>query len=376
MTRTLGDLGTLKWEIAIMRRTYIIAEAGVNHNGSFEIAKKLVRAAADAGADAVKFQSFVAGELVSEKAPKAKYQRETTAKSETQFQMLKKLELSQINQLRLDKFCGRSGISFLSTAFDIDSARFLIDLAGLKTIKISSGDLTNAPLLFEIAKKQRSIILSTGMANIIEIESALGVIAFGYLFPGKKPSRANIGRAYKIAQKSGILKKRVCLMQCTTEYPAPYDEVNLRTIAMLREKFKLPVGLSDHTMGWEVAVAAVAMGARLIEKHFTLNRNFKGPDHKASLTPSELKQMVQGIRRVEMALGSMVKEATKSEKKNLLVVRKSLVVREKVERGEKFTSSNLTTKRPGIGMEPLYYWDLLGKRAKRPYEKDEVIKKL
>ena len=352
---------------------YIIAEAGVNHNGSIEMAKQLIDAAVSAGADAVKFQTFTAENLATTDAPKAEYQSRTTAKDESQFSMLKKLELDANTHRVLLKHCNELGIEFLSTPFDISSVGFLAKDLNIGKLKISSGDLTNAPLLLQAALTGKSVILSTGMSTLDEIEEALGVLAFGYLHATEKPSREEFKRVYCSVAGRAVLKENVSLLHCTTEYPAPFNEVNLRAMDTLRDAFSLPIGLSDHSPGFAIALAAAARGATIIEKHFTLDRSLPGPDHKASLEPDELISLISGIRQIEMALGEVEKAPTCSEMKNRLIARKSLVANQSIKRGELFTEQNLTCKRPGGGLSPGNYWEWLGKIASRDYVKDEMI---
>lgn len=352
----------------------IIAEAGVNHNGSREMAKDLVRAAAEAGADIVKFQTFKAEQLASRTAPKAAYQQETTDAAESQIEMLKKLELPfEVHQELMD-FCKQCHIGFLSTPFDGQSLRFLVDECGLETVKVPSGEITNAPFLLEIARTGRDVILSTGMSTLGEIETALGVLAFGYLHRDETPRCINdFVTAYAEAQSDGGLRRKVRLLHCTTEYPAPFEEVNLAAMDTMRQAFGLSVGYSDHTEGISVPLAAVARGAEIIEKHFTLDRNLPGPDHKASLEPRELKAMVAGIRQIEAAIGDGRKMPTTKERKNLSVVRKSLVAKSAIRAGEPFSEENLTAKRPASGVAPIRYWELLERRASHGYAADEPI---
>lgn len=353
---------------------YIIAEAGVNHNGSVDMAKQLVKAAAVAGADAVKFQTFQTESLVTVDAPKAGYQEKSTESQESQFAMLKKLELNSYAYKELESFCRKEKIEFLSTPFDIPSVDFLANELNVEKIKISSGDLTNAPLLYHIALTQKPVILSTGMATLLEVKDALSVLALGYLNPcDSKPSHESIMQAYLSEQGRTLLKEKVSLLHCTTEYPAPYNEVNLRGMDTLKDEFGLPVGLSDHTLGIAVVLAAVARGATIVEKHFTLKNSLPGPDHKASLEPSELQLMVKSIRQLEVALGNGVKTPTESEIKNRSIVRKSLVASRAICCGELFTEKNLTCKRPGGGVSPMYFWEWIGRKAERDYAKDEII---
>lgn len=353
--------------------TYIIAEAGVNHNGSLEQAVRLVDAAAEAGADAVKFQTFKADQLVSRNAAKAKYQARTTEAAESQHAMIKKLELDEAAHEVLAQHCRARGIEFLSTPFDLGSLEMLVRKFDVSRIKLSSGDLTNAPLLLAAARSGKTVILSTGMSTLEEIEEALGVLAFGYIEDNKQPSVAAFQQAFAATIGKNALAERVSLLHCTTEYPAPFAEINLRAMHTLREKFGLTVGYSDHTPGIAIPVAAVAMGAAIIEKHFTLGRNLPGPDHKASLEPDELKRMVQSIREVELALGSPVKQPSASELKNKPVARKSLVALQAIRKGETFTPENLGIKRPGDGISPVHYWEWLGKRTERDYQPDERV---
>ncbi|MBO9607976.1 MAG: N-acetylneuraminate synthase [Paenibacillaceae bacterium] len=359
-----------------MSRTYVIAEAGVNHNGSLDLAKRLIEAAREAGADAVKFQTFNTNKLLNRDAPKAAYQTETTDAAESQFDMIKKLELSMEAHRELVAHCLRCGIQFLSTPFDEDSVRLLTEALDVPAVKISSGDLTNAPLLLQVAQTGKPMILSTGMATLGEVEAALGVVAFGYLRePGGTPGTAAFRQAYGSAQGQALLREKVALLHCTTEYPTPFDEVHLNNMTTLAGAFGLKVGYSDHTMGITVPIAAVALGAQVIEKHFTLDRQLPGPDHRASLEPDELKRMVQAIRETEAALGSFRKTPTESERKNMPVARKSIVAAEPIEAGETLTAHNLTVKRPGDGISPLHYFDLLGTRANGAYRTDEPIKR-
>ncbi|OGW33617.1 MAG: N-acetylneuraminate synthase [Nitrospirae bacterium GWC2_56_14] len=353
---------------------YIIAEAGVNHNGSLETAKKLIDAAADAGADAVKFQTFKADELVSSTAPKADYQKAATGSTESQLDMLKKLELDESAHRVLADHCRKRDIQFLSTPFDEDSVDLLTTRIKVSMLKLSSGEITNGPLLLHAARTGLPVILSTGMSTLADIKAALGVLAFGYTVKKDKPSQKAFKAAFSSARGQRSLKERVTLLHCTTEYPAPFAEVNLRAMDTMREAFCLPVGLSDHTPGIAISIAAAALGAEMIEKHFTLDRTLPGPDHKASLVPDELRQLVQSVREVEAALGSARKAPTKSEQKNVRIARRSLVALKDVARGEIFTRENLGSKRPGAGDSPFGYWQLLGKKSAKNYRKDEMIK--
>ncbi|NTV49359.1 MAG: N-acetylneuraminate synthase [Geobacteraceae bacterium] len=352
--------------------TYIIAEAGVNHNGSLDMAKKLVEVAAEAGADAVKFQTFKADKLVSRLAPKAEYQARTTASDESQHEMIRKLELDEHAHETLIEHCKVCSIEFLSTPFDLESVDLLARRFDLPIIKIPSGDITNAPLLLKIAQTGKPVILSTGMCTLGEVEDALGVLAFGYL-GSSKPSISAFRAAYCSAQGQSVLQNRVTLLHCTTEYPAPFEDVNLKVMDTLRSAFGLPVGYSDHSEGITVPIAAVARGAVVIEKHFTLDSNLPGPDHKASLEPAELKQMVAAIRIVEQALGSGRKYPTPSELKNINVARKSLVAARSITSGELFTAESISVKRPGNGLSPMHNWEMSGRTSSKNYGVDEVI---
>ncbi|EAJ8021358.1 N-acetylneuraminate synthase [Campylobacter upsaliensis] len=330
-----------------MKKVLIIAEAGVNHNGDINLAKKLIEQAAKAGADVVKFQTFKANSCVSVSAKKAKYQLETTAKEESQLEMIQKLELSYESHFELMKHCKKHGIAFLSTPFDLESVEFLRGL-DLPYFKIPSGEITNLPYLKAVAKCKKRVLLSTGMANLGEIEAAL-----------------------EILRKNGT--RNITLLHCNTEYPTPFEDVNLNALKTLKEAFKLEVGYSDHTEGIVASLGAVALGAVVIEKHFTLDKTMEGPDHRASLEFEELKALCKGIRELEKALGSGIKKASKSEAKNKIIARKSLVAKREIQKGEKFSIENLTTKRPGSGISAMRYEEYLGKRALKTYKKDELI---
>lgn len=353
--------------------TYVIAEAGVNHNGSMEKAKSLIEAASEAGADAVKFQTFQAEKLVSEDAPKAEYQQETTDAEESQADMLRALELSPDQHHAIVDHCDAHDIQFLSTPFDAQSARFLVEEFVVPRIKIGSGELTNGPLLLAIARLGRPVILSTGMGTLGEVEQALSVLAYGCTHDGNQPAPQDLQQAFASEQGQNALSENVTVLHCTTEYPAPVASVNLRAMDTLRQAFGLPVGLSDHTEGIAVPTAAAARGATLVEKHFTLDRSLPGPDHAASLEPDELRDMVQGIRNVELALGDSVKAPADPEWKNRLAARKSLVATQSIEKGETFTEENLGVKRPGDGLSPMHYWSFLGDKTKRDYRSDDQI---
>ena len=351
----------------------VIAEAGVNHNGSVEVGCSLVDAAADAGADAVKFQTFRADRLVSRSAPKAPYQTRTTDEGESQFDMLRKLEIDAAFHQALIARCRQRGIEFLSTAFDEESLALLVDAFDVGRLKIPSGELTNGPLLLRAAGYGRPIILSTGMGTLEEVEVALGVLAFGYTRADALPGRETFAAALASAAGREAVEEKVALLHCTTEYPTPTRDINLAAMGTLRDAFGLSVGLSDHSEGWIVAVAAVACGARIVEKHLTLDRSMPGPDHQASIEPEEFARMVSEIRRVETAIGSGDKTPRPSEQKNLPIARKSLVALRAIAAGDKFCSDNLGSKRPGVGRSPMEYWDLLGARARREYAPDELI---
>jgi N-acetylneuraminate synthase len=353
---------------------FVIAEAGVNHNGDLDIGRGLIDAAADAGADAVKFQTFRADELVSRDAPKAAYQQRTTGTEESQHEMIRRLELSEVDHRALIGHAATRGIAFLSTPFDFSSLRLLTETFGLGLIKIGSGELTNLPLLLAAARASERLIVSTGMGSTAEVEQALGVVAYGFTSPGDgPPGPGEFGRAFASDKGQAALRERITLLHCTTEYPAAFDDVNLRAIATMSRAFGLPVGYSDHTPGIHIAVAAVACGARMIEKHVTLDRGLPGPDHAASLEPEELHQLVQHIRDVERARGDGVKRPTPAEWRNREVARKSLVAARPITKGEPFTSDNIACKRPGTGQAPSRYWEYLGQPANRDYATDELL---
>jgi len=354
-------------------QVFVIAEAGVNHNGDPATALKLVDAAADAGADAVKFQTFTAASLATRAAPKAGYQKTTTDAAESQYHMLRRLELSRETHRALKARAAERGVAFLSSAFDVDAVRFLAGELGLDTVKIGSGEITNGPLLLAAAESGARVILSTGMSSLDEVADALGVLAYGYANPKSKPGAATFRRALKSPRGRAALRDRVILLHCTSQYPAPVVEANLRAMDTLAEMFGLPVGLSDHTEGIAVAIAAAALGAVAIEKHFTLDRTQAGPDHRASLEPAELAAMVRGIREAEAALGPGGKAPMPSELPTRDVARKSLVAARAVRKGERFDETNLTAKRPGGGISPMRYWDWLGAEAPRDFAADEMI---
>ena len=354
----------------------IIAEAGVNHNGSVDMAKQLVKVAAECGADIVKFQTALPDGVISKNAPKAAYQLETTDKGESQLEMVKKLMFDKKSYQPILQACRDNNIEFLSTPFDLWGLHFLSDECNVSKIKLPSGEVTNTPLLIESARTQKPIILSTGMCTLGDIERALGILAFGYLHKDNPKNIEECFRTYNTDEGQKVLREKVTLLHCTTEYPAPFEEVNLRCIRTMKKAFDLPVGYSDHTQGISVALAAVAYGAQIIEKHFTLDKNLPGPDHKASLEPSELKQLVEEVRKVEKALGDGVKKPSPAEEVNLPIVRKSLVAWRKIKKGETFTTENLTAKRPATGISPFHYYEMLGKVATRDYEEDDMIQEV
>lgn len=358
-----------------MKSTLIIAEAGVNHNGSEALAIKLVDAAVNAGVDIIKFQTFKADELVTLDAKQADYQINNTAKTQSQWAMLKEIELSFASHKKIKAYCESRGIEYLSTAFDAVSLNFLTESLGLARLKIASGEITNIPFILEHAKTGCDIILSTGMATMQEIELALAVLAFGYINhdENNKPNKEQFFQAYLSPEGKSILKKKVTLLHCTTEYPAPFEQVNLKAMDIMAETFGLAIGYSDHTSGIAVSLAAVARQACVIEKHFTLDRSMPGPDHKASLEPDELKTLVKGIREIEVSLGQAIKEPSDCEIKNKEVARKSIFARKAIAKGERFSVDNLIVKRPGSGLSPAYYFDLIDQKATESFDKDELI---
>jgi N,N'-diacetyllegionaminate synthase len=326
---------------------YVIAEAGVNHNGSLKLAKQLVNAAKEAGADCIKFQTFISKNIVSKNAAKAEYQKKQINTEESQYDMLKNLELSFDEFFELSEYCKLNDIEFLSTAFDLDSIDFLNKI-GMKRWKIPSGEITNLPYLIKIAKLGSPIILSTGMSTMEDIHNAVAILTNG-----------GAGE--------------ITILHCTTEYPAPYKDVNLKAMKTIQQEFNIKIGYSDHTKGIEVPIAAVALGATVIEKHFTLNKDMEGPDHKASLEPEELRNMVNSIRNIEVALGNGIKQPAESEKKNIIIARKSIVASRHILKGEIFTEDNITVKRPGNGINPMQWFEVLGKEAIKDFKEDELI---
>ena len=352
---------------------YIIAEAGVNHNGELDLAKRLVDVAVEARADAVKFQTFTAEKLATAKAGMAAYQKRNTGKEESQLAMLKRLELSRENHFFLADYCRDKGITFLSSPFDMDSLDFLLNEMKLPFMKVPSGELTNGPYLLTIARSGSKAVVSTGMAEMDEIAQALDVLAWGYLGRSEPASFAQMQGIAQSAEGLDILREKVILLHCTTEYPAAYDSINLRAMKTLKEHFGLPVGLSDHSEGIAVPIAGAALGALLIEKHITLDKSLPGPDHKASLDPAELTAMVAGVRAVEQALGTADKRPSEIELQTRLIARKSLVAKRAITTGTVLTPDDLEAKRPGSGASPMFYWELLGKRATRDYQEGDEI---
>ncbi len=328
----------------------IIAEAGVNHNGSIDTAKKLIDAAAEAGVDYVKFQTFKADKMVTKAASRANYQDSNTRDKDSQYEMLKKLEISEEMHLELIHYCERKNIKFLSTAFDLESLTYLKSL-GLKLAKIPSGEITNLPYLRAMAKLFPQIILSTGMANMNEIKAA-----------------------FKVLIENGAKQENITILHCNTEYPTPMEDVNLKAMLDIQKQLNTRIGYSDHTLGIEVPIAAVALGAKVIEKHFTLDRNLPGPDHKASLEPEELKAMVTAIRNIEKTIsGSGIKEESPSEAKNKPIARKSIIASQNIKKGEVLSEENLSIKRPGIGINPMRWDEILGRKAIKDFQEDDLI---
>ncbi len=365
-------------ESAEKDHVFIIAEAGVNHNGQSERAFELVDAAAEAGADAVKFQTFKAEDLVTADAAKAAYQKNAEpGSSESQLEMLRRLELPFGCFVELKEHCERRGIMFLSTPFDSKSLKFLVGQVKVPILKMPSGEITNGPLLLDAAKSGLPIILSTGMSTLEEVKSALAVLVYGYLKPeGNPKTSAEILEITNWEKALQPLREKVTLLHCTSEYPADSSDINLRAMETLRASFGLNTGLSDHSKGITVAIAAAALGAKVIEKHFTLDSDLPGPDHQASLEPNQLKEMVAAIRTIQHALGCGEKCPVFSEMANIPVVRKSIVASCEIKKGEAFTEANLSAKRPGTGMSPMSHWDLVGLQASQNYSKDDRIEEI
>jgi len=362
-----------------VKETLIIAEAGVNHNGSLELALQLVDAAKAAGADIIKFQAFIADNLVTQNADQAQYQQNNIGKKQTQLEMLKELELSFDSHQIIKNYCEEQGIEYLSTAFDMESLNFLTHDMQLNRFKIPSGEITNAPFILAHACTGKELIVSTGMSDLVEVKLALAVIAFGLLnsigqYLDKEPNEDNFYKAFNSVQGQKQLKEKVTLLHCTTDYPARPTDINLLALKTMEEAFSLRVGYSDHSEGISVPIAAVARGACIIEKHFTLNKLLPGPDHKASLSPEELNDMVKSIRLVEQSIGNGIKQATPAELNNKKVIRKSLVAGKNISKGECFTKENLVIKRPGTGLSPLLYWEMLNHVSKVDYQAGDLIK--
>ncbi|MFD1551235.1 N-acetylneuraminate synthase [Putridiphycobacter roseus] len=332
-----------------MSKTLIIAEAGVNHNGDIEIAKELIDVAAKAGVDYVKFQTFKAAQLVNKAAKKAAYQQTNTKNKDSQFEMLRKLELSESAHFDLIDYCEKVGVKFLSTAFDFDSIEFLKNK--IDFYKIPSGEINNLPYLEKVAALKLPIVMSTGMADMAEVEAAFNVLL-----------------------QNGIPKETIKILHCNTEYPTPMEDVNLNAMLSIQQKLGVEVGYSDHTLGIEIPIAAVALGATVIEKHFTLDRNMEGPDHKASLEPQQLMDMVAAIRNIEKAMGNGIKTPSASEQKNIAVARKSIVAGQVIKKGDSFTAINLSVKRPGTGLSPMKWHQIIGEKATQDYQIDDLIK--
>ena len=332
-----------------MDKVFVIAEAGINHNGSIANAKKMIDAAFEAGADAVKFQTFKAKKVISRYAPKAEYQKRTTGTEESQLDMAKKLELKESEFKQLYDYCKKKGIIFLSTPFDPDSIDFLVGL-GLDTLKIPSGEITNLPFLRKAGALRKKVIMSTGMADLDEIRDALDILT-----------------------KAGTAKEDITVLHCNTEYPTPLEDVNLSAMLTIRDTLGVKIGYSDHTLGIDVPIAAAALGASVIEKHFTLDKGMKGPDHKASLEPPELKAMVRAIRNIERTIGEGIKKASPSEYKNKAIARRSIVAARHIKKGEVFAEDNIAAKRPGTGISPMEWDNIIGRTARRDFKEDELV---
>tara|TARA_A100001015_G_scaffold187003_1_gene208261 strand:- start:1788 stop:2792 length:1005 start_codon:yes stop_codon:yes gene_type:complete len=333
----------------IKKKIKIVAEAGCNHNGKIKLAYKLIDKAKQANVDAIKFQLFTADETVTKSAKKAQYAQAVTKTNQSQYDMQKSLELTEEEHFKLHKYCKKKGIEYLSSAFDLPSLDFLKKLK-IKEFKIPSGEIINYPYLKKLASFNKKIVLSTGMSTVNEISDTL-----------------------KFFKKNGLNKKKITLLHCNSEYPTPYSDTNLKAMLYLNKKFRLPVGISDHTLGIEVPIAAAALGAVFIEKHFTLDRKMVGPDHQASITPSELKKMVTAIRNIEKALGKYEKKVTRSERKNINIARKSIVAIKSIKKGEVFSLQNIGVKRPGTGISPTKFFKYIGKKAKKNYKYDQLI---
>lgn len=356
-----------------LKQVYVIAEAGVNHNGELAKALQLVDVAAEAGADAVKFQTFRAERLASREAGLADYQQRALGEAaDSQRAMLERLELSESDHAAIREQCRDRQIDFVSTAFDVESLAFLVEL-GVPWLKIGSGELTNGPLLLAHARTDRHLVLSTGMANLGEVEMALAALAFGMTRDGEPDSGRSLRDVLAEPGSWEALRERVTLLHCTSQYPAPLEDVNLNVMDTLRTAFGLPVGYSDHTRGDVVSCAAVALGARMIEKHFTLDRDLPGPDHRASLEPDELAAMIRGIRSVECSLGDGIKQPRPSELSTREVARQVIVASRAIRRGDRIQLDDLATRRAGVGISPMHIWDLAGRIASRDYDAGEVV---
>lgn len=354
---------------------YIIAEAGVNHNGSIETAKQMIDAAVRAKADAIKFQSFITDEICLKNAPKAQYQERNTAnENENQYQMLKRLELSFSQQQELYQYCQQQRIDFLSSPFDQKSCQFLLSELKLPQIKLGSGELSNAQLLLTIARSQTKLILSTGMSNLTEIKQALSVLAYGYLYPNQPEANTQLFKdAFKDAKAKKYLQQKVTLLHCTSDYPCPVTDVHLNALLPLKKQFNLNIGYSDHTQNYHISLAAVAMGAKVIEKHFTLDKKQQGPDHKASIEEKELTFMIKQIHDIEAAFGLQNKPLSKTEKQTKIIARKGIYASKKIKQGELLSEQNICLKRPANTTSGIYYWDLIGKKADKNYSQNEAI---
>jgi len=359
--------------ISPVQSCFIIAEAGVNHNGSEKLARQLIDAAVDSGADAVKFQSFRASSTISKFAPKALYQLKNTSESESQYDMIKKLELDTKAHISLFNYCNEKCIEFLSTPFDFDSVNLLANQLKIKRLKVASSEITNGPLLLKMASTNRPILLSTGMSTLGEIEDALAVLSYGYVSPAAPPNLENFKRTYWSVLGQKKLSQMVTLLHCTTEYPAMFNDVNLLAIDTLKLAFGLPVGFSDHTPGYIASLAAVSRGAVVVEKHLTLDKALPGPDHKASLEPAEFKELVYSIRQIQKMFGNGVKIPAECEQQNIPIARKSLVALKAISKGNRLTQDDLTFKRPGTGISPMKYWELIGSAAIQDFDIDDLI---
>lgn len=363
-------------QMKLNKKIKIIAEAGVNHNGDISIAKELIDVASEAGADIVKFQTFKAQNLVSDEAKMAEYQKKNTGKSESQLKMLQKLELKYEYHHELKEYANQKGIEFLSTAFDSSSLNFLVTEIGLKRLKIPSGEITNGPLILEHAWTKLPIILSTGMSDLSDIKQALQVICFGYMNEKNSFNKINkdeFKKYYSSKDGQEVLKKNVTILHCNTEYPTPLNDVNLAAMDTIHNEFKTDIGYSDHTLGLDTSLYAAAKGASIIEKHFTIDKKMKGPDQLASIEPEELKLLVKKIREIEQILGKREKVPSPSEIKNKEIARKSIMASKKIKKGSILKQEDLVIKRPGYGVSPMKFWDLIGTKAEKDYKKNEIF---